>query len=147
MTRQMSFEGLVLVGTASESFADFYRDHIRPQQGARLGAAELRERYAAWAEEAGQPVASARAISSFMQANGHTQSKSSLIYYRDAVLGDFAGQPLPARSLPVRDGRPVREAIDVTIDDLDQLLGELNSVRRRLARLSSAIGGAGGRAR
>lgn len=138
MSDQFRFEGLLLAGSSGDSFPDFYRDRVRLSPGARLTTADLREAYAAWAGERGAALGSLRAMRAFMEANGHPQSKSSVMYYRDAVLGDFEGKPMPARSLPIVDARPVREAISVMADDLDQMIGDLQAMRRRLARIMPA---------
>jgi len=136
---QMQFEGLLLTGSPSDTFADFYRDHVRHADGTRLSADKLKAAYEAWADERDLATSSSRAIRSFMEANGHRHSKSSTVFYRDAVLGDFAGQPVPARSMPVTDGRKVREAVSVTLDDLDGIISELQGMRSRLARIKATM--------
>lgn len=139
ISSQMQFEGLLLTGSPSDTFADFYRDCIRPQAGARLSADALKAAYAEWADERDLTTSSAKAVRAFMEANGHKHSKASTVYYKDAVLGSFEGQPVPARRLPVIDGTKVREMISVTVDDLDQLIIELQGARARLARAKQAL--------
>lgn len=136
---QYLFEGLLLTGTPTDTFGDFYRDHVRYAAGGKLSADELKAAYEVWADERDLATSSSRAIRSFMEANGHRHAKSSTIFYRDAVLGDFAGQPVPPRSMPVTDGRKVREAVSVTLDDLDQIITELQGMRARMARIKSAL--------
>lgn len=136
---QYQFEGLLLTGSPSDTFADFYRDHVRYAEGARLGADQLKAAYEAWADKLDLATSSPRAIRAFMEANGHRHAKSSTVFYRDAVIGDFAGQPVPARSMPVTDGRKVREAVSVTLDDLDQVITELQGMRARIARIKASL--------
>lgn len=138
MADQFAFEGLLLAGNERDSFPDFYRAHVRPEAGCRVTAADLRSAYVAWAETTGAIVASARATRTFMEANGHHASKSSSMFYKDTALGDFANAPMPTRVLPIVDARPVREAITVTVDDIDQIIAELSGIRRRLARIMPA---------
>lgn len=132
---QLKFEGMLFTGPADDTFAEFYRERIRFAEGARLSAKELSEAYVAWADERGACTSSARDIRAFMEANGHAHRKSSTVHYRDAVLGDFAGTPMPMRSIPVVDGRPMREAIRVAMDDLDALIGDMQAMRRRFERI------------
>lgn len=139
ISSQMQFEGLLLTGSPSDTFADFYRDHVRHSPGTRLAADKLKAAYEGWANKHDVATSSPRAIRSFMEANGHRHSKSSTVFYRDAVLGDFAGQPVSARSMPVTDGRKVREAVSVTLDDLDQIITELQGMRARMARIKVAL--------
>ncbi|WP_278984690.1 hypothetical protein [Sphingobium yanoikuyae] len=141
---QYLFEGLLLTGTPTDTFGDFYRDHVRYAAGGRLPADALKAAYEAWADERDLSTSSPRTIRSFMEANGHRHSKSSTIFYRDAVLGDFAGQPVPARSMPVTDGRKVRDAVSVTLDDLDQIITELQGMRSRMARIKATLTPKGG---
>ncbi|MCP1470983.1 hypothetical protein J3E64_002680 [Sphingobium sp. OAS761] len=136
---QYQFEGLLLTGSPTDTFADFYRDHIRHADGARLAAEQLKAAYERWADDRDLATSSPRAIRSFMEANGHRHRKSSIVFYLDAVLGDFEGQPVPARAIPVTDGRKVREAVSVTLDDLDQIITELQGMRSRIARIKAAV--------
>jgi hypothetical protein len=76
-----------------------------------------------------------KAVRRFMEANGHRHRKSSQMFYVDAVLGDFEGVALPTRSLPVVDARPMREAINVMVAELDEIIAEMQGMRRRLGRL------------
>lgn len=136
---QYLFEGLLLTGAPSDTFGDFYRDRIRFAAGGRLKADDLMVAYKAWADERDLATSSTRAIRAIMEANGHRHAKSSNVFYRDAVLGDFEGQPVPARSMPVADGRKVREAVSVTLDDLDQIITELQGMRSRMARIKVSL--------
>ncbi len=142
---QYLFEGLLLAGTPSDTFGDFYRDHVRYSPDGRLPADQLKAAYEAWADERDLATSSPRTIRTFMEANGHRHSKSSTIFYRDAMLGDFVGQPVPARSLPVANGRKVRDAVSVTLDDLDQIITELQGMRSRMARIKASLTLKGGR--
>jgi len=74
-----------------------------------------------------------------MRVRGRFYQQGRAVFYRDAVLGDFAGQPVPARSMPVTDGRKVREAVSVTLDDLDGIISELQGMRSRLARIKATM--------
>lgn len=135
MTDLFSFEGILLAGAPGDTFADFYRACVRPVEGARLPASELRTAYEAWCTDLGVEPASQRRLVAFMRANGHPSRKSNVMYFDGAALGDFAATPLPKRSLPMIDGRATREAINVIRTDVAALIGELQSIDRRLARL------------
>ena len=137
---EFQFEGLLLTtGAPSDTFPNFYRDHVRYQAGTRLGAEQLKAAYEAWADKQDLPTSSPREVRRFMELNGHRHSKSNTVFYRDAVLGDFAGQPVPARSMPLADGRKVREAVSVTVDDLDQIITELQAMRARMTRIKATL--------
>lgn len=138
MTDLFQFEGILLAGPSSESFAEFYRARVRPADGERLASSELYAAYETWCVEAGASPVSQREVRTFMEANGHPQRKSSLIYYAGAQLGDFAGAPLPTRRIAVRDPRPMREGLTAIVAELDALSADLQSMRRRIARLLAA---------
>ena len=135
MTSLFQIDGLLLTGAPGDTFADFYRSRVRFAEGARLYASDLATAYRAWCDERSVANSSDRAVRAFMETNGHKHRKSSVIYYADAMLGDFEGKPMSARTVPVSDSRPVREAINVTIADLDQTICDLQAMRRRLARM------------
>lgn len=137
---QMQFEGILLTGSPDDSFAEFYRSHVRLVPGERLPFKQLTAAYVAWADEYGLLTSSAQAVRSFMEANGHTHRKSNVIYYADAVLGEFKGDPLPKRNMTITDARPIRDAVSVMAGELDDIIAELVGMRRRLGRLVPSAG-------
>lgn len=131
-------------------FAEFYRDSVRIEVGARLSSRQLRDAYLTWASATGADRMSYPAQRRAMQRLGHEHVRSDGSYFRGAAL---VAAP-PSLSLPPPRDRQealqrahLRRTIDGMMADLTALraalLGGAGAAEGLDSQLSGAPSGAG----
>lgn len=114
-------------------FAEFYRDSVRIEAGARVSSRQLRDAYLTWADATGADRLSFPEQRRAMMRLGHEHVRSDGSYFRGAALV----APPPALALPAPRDR--QEALQRA-----QLRRMIEGLLSELTTLRAALFGAGG---